>query len=79
MNIVEIADKIIRESGVNPREWTVVDRLLDIHQARLTLADLATKFSSDNNINPVQVITIATLGDSTTLRTEAHREIISIK
>lgn len=37
MNIKQIVDKIIKEADINPSEYTIEDRLEDIHQTRLEL------------------------------------------
>ncbi len=48
MNIKEIVDKIIKETEINSREYSIQDRLDDVHQARLELATLRRKWRDDS-------------------------------
>jgi len=46
MDIKDIADKIIKESDVNPVEYEVADRIVDINTEYLKLIELATQIGS---------------------------------
>ena len=79
MNIKTITEKIPKEAGLNPREYTVPDMLVDIHQVRLELDDMAEKSGSYNNVQVLQTEVVGTAGDITISRDLKHREIKSIK
>ena len=78
MNLKQILKKQITESGRNPREWNLEDQLIDTHQARLELRDMAMKYQSDDNVHLVQ--TEALTGQNRTItRSQKHGEIKHIK
>ena len=78
MNIKEIVDKIIKEADVNPAEYTVADRLDDIHQTRLELVTLARQYGQAINKKVAQTETLIS-GDQSFTKTFVHAEIDKIE
>ena len=78
MNIKQIVDKIIKEADVNASEYTVEDRLEDIHQTRLFLATLTRQIGSDTQ-KKVSQSEVLVLGDQSFTKTFKHAEIDKIE
>lgn len=51
MNIKEIADKIVKEADVNPNEYLVADRVVDINEKYLEYIELAVQIASNEPIS----------------------------
>lgn len=51
MNIKEIVDKIVKEADLNPREYTVADRIEDVNSKYMELVELARQTASREPIS----------------------------
>lgn len=78
MNIANTVDKIIKESTISPGEYTVVDRLVDIHQTRLELQELRMQISPRDTIRVIQAETVVA-GDQTFARDVKHVDIVKVE
>jgi hypothetical protein len=82
MNIKKIADKIIKEGDINPREYTIEDRIDDINTEYLALIEHATqigsKFPMTDGTTDSEIFTLVA-GDNTFTRTIKDTEIVKVE
>ena len=78
MKIGTIVDKLIKEADVNTSEYTVPDRLEDIHQTRLELQELRAQYTADDSVHTLQTATVIA-GDNTITRTVKHNFIVNVE
>ena len=57
MNIKQIIDKIVKEADVQPNEYPIADRLLDVSQIQLKYVELANQLGSSVPISAGEIFT----------------------
>ena len=57
MNIKQIVDKITKEADINPREYTVADRIVDVNSEYLMLVEKARQIGSIEPISNAETFT----------------------
>lgn len=77
-NIVEIVDTIIKEADVNASEYTVADRLKDIHQTRLELATMMRQAGTDVQVEHAQAETLVA-GDQSFTKDIPHGQLLRVE